>query len=167
VAVLAAAVLVLMAGCGGTDTGDTADTTSSGAPGPVLRAEEGPLGTVIVGRGGLTVYVFAKDTDGSSSCTGACATNWPPVEAPEPLPSALPGVTAPLGTAARDDGSTQLTVAGHPVYTFTGDAEPGQTNGQGRVLDGGLWSVVTPDGSPVTGPAPTTSPDDPPGGYGY
>jgi len=74
-----------------------------------------------------------------------------------------------LGSIARDDGSRQLTAAQHPLYTFTGDTAPGQITGHGRSLDGGLWTAVSPDGSPVPtteGSSPSNSPDDG-GGYGY
>jgi hypothetical protein len=40
-------------------------------------------------------------------------------------------------------------VAGHPVYTFEGDSKPGQTNGSGITLNGGLWTAVSPNGSPL------------------
>jgi predicted lipoprotein with Yx(FWY)xxD motif len=49
--------------------------------------------------------------------------------APATLPASEPGVTGKLGSTTRSDGARQLTVAGHPVYTFTGDSAPGQTNG--------------------------------------
>jgi len=69
------------------------------------------------------------------------------VAAPEALPASLPGVPAELGSTTRTDGTKQLTVAGHPVYTFQGDSAPGQTNGNGITLNGGLWTVVSPQGS--------------------
>jgi hypothetical protein len=72
-----------------------------------------------------------------------------PVAAPDTLPTSLPGVPAELGSTKRDDGTQQLTVAGHPVYTFEGDSKPGQTNGNGITLNGGLWTAVSPNGSPV------------------
>lgn len=162
---LAAAVLALTAACGGGGS-DTAGTSSTGGAASVLRPEDGALGRILVDRRGRTVYLFAKDAAGTSSCTGACATNWPPVVAPEPLPSSVPGVTAELGATTRDDGSAQLTVADHPVYTFSGDTEPGQTNGQGLTLDGGLWTVVSPAGDPVRGSGEGPTSGDLPG-YGY
>jgi predicted lipoprotein with Yx(FWY)xxD motif len=82
------------------------------------------------------------------------------VPAPTPLPASLPGVTGQLGTTARDGGEHQLTVAGHPVYTFAGDAAPGQTNGQNQNLNGGVWTVLSGAGAPVT-PTPTRAPTGP------
>jgi predicted lipoprotein with Yx(FWY)xxD motif len=69
----------------------------------------------------------------------------------------LPGVTGAIGPTARSDGTRQLTVAGHPVYTFTGDSTPGQTNGQGMVLNGGLWTAVSPAGAAVAASASSSN----------
>jgi predicted lipoprotein with Yx(FWY)xxD motif len=107
------------------------------------------IGTILVDGRGRTVYDFANDTGSTSTCDGGCAAEWPPVAAPDPLPASLPGVSGRLGSTTRGDGSRQLTVAGHPVYTFAGDGAPGQTNGNGITLDGGLWTAVAPAGSPL------------------
>ena len=139
-------------------------SSSSSSAGSLLGTADTKIGTVLVDSKNATVYQFANDHDGMSTCTGQCATVWPPVVAPDTLPSSLQGVTGQLGSTTRDDGSKQLTVAGHPVYTFTGDSGPGQTNGQGIVLNGGLWTAVLPSGgavptgmssSPAPAPAPT------------
>ena len=53
----------------------------------------------------------------------------------------------------RDDGHRQLTVAGHPQYTFVGDSAPGRTNGQGINLIGGVWTVVSPAGAALANPS--------------
>ena len=72
------------------------------------------------------------------------------------------GVTGALGTITRDDGSTQVTFAGAPLYHFAADARAGDATGQG-VND--VWFVVSPSGSIVrasgaAGPSPTTADDD-------
>ena len=169
---LAAAALTLAAACGGGDgsTRDSSPASGGTASAAGLHTADSPLGTILVDGDGMTVYVFANDAAGTSTCTGGCAANWPPVEAPAPVPSSIPGVSAALGTATRDDGSEQLTVAARPVYTFVGDSAPGQTSGHGRTLDGGLWQAVSADGSPVPAPgasSPPPDPDDGTGGYGY
>jgi len=100
-----------------------------------------------------------------STCTASCAANWIFVPAPAPLPKSLPGVTGTLGMTTRDDGKHQLTVAGHPLYTFVGDSAAGQTNGQGINLNGGLWTVVAPTGAAISTPAGSNSQQ--PAGPGY
>jgi predicted lipoprotein with Yx(FWY)xxD motif len=113
--------------------------SSSSAPIPhAVTAQSTSLGTILLDGRGRTVYVFANDKGNKSTCNGACAADWPPVPAPSPLAASLPGVSGALSTTTRSDGSHQLTVAGHPVYTFSGDSAAGQTNGQGITLNGGL-----------------------------
>jgi predicted lipoprotein with Yx(FWY)xxD motif len=151
---LAVGTLALTAACGSSYGGTT--TAASSAPastpaatGAVLAAASTGLGTILVDGTGLTVYDFANDTGSTSTCSGGCAAIWRPVAAPDPLPASLAGVPAELGQTARTDGTEQLTVAGHPVYTYQGDDAPGQTNGNGITLNGGLWTAVSPDGSPL------------------
>ena len=51
-----------------------------------------------------------------------------------------------LGTITRDDGSTQVTYNGWPLYYFHEDAAAGDTNGQGL---GGVWFLVSPEGDAI------------------
>jgi predicted lipoprotein with Yx(FWY)xxD motif len=137
------------------------------ADGALVGPQPTSLGTVLVDGEGRTLYEFAGDPQNKSTCTGACAQNWRFVPAPSPLPAFMPGVRGALGRTARPEGTQQLTIAGHPVYTFAGDVAPGQTNGQGRVVDGGVWSAVSATGTPVqsspaaTGPVSTSLVDIP------
>ena len=156
-----AALALAVAACSGSASNGTTTPASAAASaaappatGQAITAQATSLGVILVDGSGRTVYEFANDTNGTSACVGACAANWPPVAAPSPLPTSLPGVTGQLGTITRQDGSSQLTVAGHPLYTFAGDSAPGQTNGQGKTLDGGLWTVSSAAGAPVTAAAP-------------
>ena len=55
------------------------------------------------------------------------------------------------GETTRPGGVHQLTYAGHPLYTFAGDASPGATNGQGSEAFGARWDVLTPEGQEVIG----------------
>jgi predicted lipoprotein with Yx(FWY)xxD motif len=158
-------VVLSLATAGLVLTGACSSSGGSGSSGPVppatgkvVSAQSTSLGTILVDGRGRTVYVFANDKANVSNCAGACAADWPPVAAPSPLPASLPGVTGALGTTARSDGSHQLTVAGHPVYTFSGDSAAGQTNGQGITLNGGLWTVVSPSGAPDAHPAGAATP---------
>jgi predicted lipoprotein with Yx(FWY)xxD motif len=120
------------------------------ATGAVLATASTSLGTVLVDGTGRTVYEFANDTGAMSTCNGGCASDWPPVVASATLPNSVAGVAGELRSTTRADGRTQLTVAGHPVYTYEGDSAPGQTNGNGITLNGGRWSAVSSSGSPVS-----------------
>src|SRR4051794_14009513 len=122
---LALAAITVAAACGGGSGGSSGSSaTSAPAPtatGDLLSTAKTSLGTILVDGNGLTVYHFANDTSTASTCVDACAADWKPVVAPASLPSSLPGVTGALGSTTRADGTLQLTVAGHPVYTFVGD----------------------------------------------
>jgi predicted lipoprotein with Yx(FWY)xxD motif len=163
-------VLVSLATAGLALTGACSSSGGSGssgaappATGKPVSAQSTSLGTILVDGRGRTVYVFANDKANVSSCDGACAADWPPVPAPSSLPASLPGVKGKIGMTARSDGSHQLTVAGHPVYTFSGDSAAGQTKGQGVTLNGGLWTVVLPSGAPDANPVGATTPASIPG----
>jgi predicted lipoprotein with Yx(FWY)xxD motif len=84
--------------------------------------------------------MYTKDTGGTSSCYGACATNWPPysLQTKEPL-VAGEGVTGKLSTITRTDGTTQITYNGAPLYFWKNDTKPGDTTGQNI---GNSWFVV-------------------------
>lgn len=95
----------------------------------------------LVSPAGLTVYVFdfrSHHARGQSACNGDCAANWLPVR---PSSGTLP---APFSRIARQDGSVQLMSATRPLYRFIGDSEPGQTNGDGLNVFGGVWRIARP-----------------------
>ena len=48
-------------------------------------------------------------------------------------------MTGEFGTITRPDGTIQATWDGHPLYTASLDAAPGQANGNNRDVDGGIW----------------------------
>ncbi|WP_329238920.1 hypothetical protein OG417_36695 [Actinoallomurus sp. NBC_01490] len=117
--------------------------TTSPAPGPVtINAKDTSLGKILVDDKGMTLYLFEKDKDGKSSCTGECATQWPPVLTTEKA-TAGQGVDATkLGTTDRTDGTKQVTYNNHPLYRFAKDTKPGDMNGQGVEAFGAKWYVV-------------------------
>ena len=172
--VLAASLtaLVAVAGCGGgsSNSTSTAAATSGGAA-TIDVAKNAQLGQILTDSKGDTVYVFAKDTNGKSACNGGCAGVWPPVTT-SGTPKAGTGVTASkLGTTKRSDGSTQVTYADRPLYTYTADTSPGDTTGNGVNLYGALWYAVQPNGSnaPASGSSGSgsTTTGSSGGGYGY
>jgi len=123
-----------------------------GAPAPpvVLAAMKvGSFGEIVTDREGLTLYRFDKDTDNpsKSNCDGDCAAKWPPVIATSDK-FQLQGIDqSKVGTVVRTDGSRQVTIGGWPVYHFSGDSKPCDTNGQGV---GGVWFALKPDGKKAT-----------------
>ena len=147
-----------IAGCGSGSSYDSTPSTGAAKPASssaaaTVDAKRTPLGTVVVDGGGRTLYVFAKDTGPKSTCSGACASNWPPFTASS-APRAGTGVAASaLSLVKRDDGRRQVTLDGHPLYFFGGDRSPGQANGQGSDAFGAKWFVVSPSGRSVTGSA--------------
>jgi predicted lipoprotein with Yx(FWY)xxD motif len=130
----------------GASPGSTAGgATASGAG--TIAVTKAPMGDIVVDANGMTLYVFDKDTGTTSSCSGACATAWPPATVTG-KPTAGTGVDASkLATTTRSDGSTQVTYNGHPLYRFAMDKSAGQTTGQGV---GGTWWVVNPSGEKVS-----------------
>jgi predicted lipoprotein with Yx(FWY)xxD motif len=158
-----ATLALVLAGCGsGKD--DASAQPGAAASGRDVATGTTDLGSVLVDKSGDTMYAFAADSKGTSTCTGACVTNWPPVKAGTGTPSHTDGVTATLGTTKRSEGSTQLTVNGWPMYTYAGDDKPGQATGQGLDTYGGKWWVVDKAGDWVKKSA---EPTDGGGGYGY
>jgi predicted lipoprotein with Yx(FWY)xxD motif len=123
------------------------------AGGPALRAADtAVLGRIVVDGKGMTVYRFEKDTaqPPRSNCTAACATQWLPV--PYTADMKIEGIDQKLiGSVPRADGTAQVTLAGWPVYRFSGDAKPGDIKGQGK---DGVWFAFAPNGSRIGGPPP-------------
>ena len=104
------------------------------------------LGMVLVDSDGMTLYDFHKDKGGESSCYGACAQAWPPLLT-EGEPQVGNGTSASkLGTTERKDGTTQVTYAGHPLYTFAQDQQPGEANGNDVSAFGAEWYALQGNG---------------------
>ena len=114
-------------------------TAPSAAAGGALKTTTVGGTTILTNAKGFTLYSFAPDTATASKCYGDCAAYWPPVIGTTADGSGLPGRT---GTIQRTDGSLQLTYNGHPLYTYIGDAAPGQNRGNNINLNGGLWLDV-------------------------
>jgi predicted lipoprotein with Yx(FWY)xxD motif len=108
------------------------EAPSAATSGATVEAKTvGSIGTKLVaGSNGMTVYTFTKDVkdSGKSNCTGGCATTWPPLTVTG-TPTAGTGVTGTLATITRDDGSTQVTYNGLPLYFFSGDQAAGDSKG--------------------------------------
>ena len=102
------------------------------------------LGSFLVDGSGMTLYLFTKDSPGTSTCYDKCATAWPPLLT-SGAATAGSGVDANMfGTTSRTDGSVQVTYNGWPLYYYEKDKQPGDTTGQGV---GSVWYVITPSGN--------------------
>jgi predicted lipoprotein with Yx(FWY)xxD motif len=111
--------------------------------------------SVLTDSTGRALYLFGSDTSTKSTCSGACATAWPPLTA-KGAPTAGPGAkAADLATITRPGGTKQVTYAGHPLYYFAGDNAPGQTNGEASTAFGAPWYLLTPSGQQITSLTPT------------
>jgi predicted lipoprotein with Yx(FWY)xxD motif len=162
---LAAAALIAT-GCGSSSTSSTpsgggSHTSATTTSASTIKTMKIGGVTVLTDAKGFTLYWFAPDTSTTSKCNGSCATFWPPLKGPATKGA---GVTGTLGTITRQDGSTQATWNGHPLYTYKGDTAPGQNNGNGKNLSGGVWHEVTLSGA---APHPSSSSSSSSGGYGY
>ncbi|WP_234316918.1 SCO0930 family lipoprotein [Streptomyces sp. NRRL S-15] len=119
-----------------------ADGGQAGLAGLSVR-EDPELGDIVVDKRGMTVYRFKKDSAWpmKSACTGDCLQKWP-VVAPVPKNDVEGVTTKGFVTFDRPDGIKQQSLDCWPLYTFSGDAKPGDTNGQGV---GGTWYAVSPE----------------------
>ncbi len=123
-----------------------ATTAPAAAPASVTLADT-PLGQIMVDAEGRTLYGFTNDKDGASTCTGNCAKAWPAASI-SGAPVAGDGITAELTAIDNPSGGKMLKAGKWPLYRFSGDAGPGDTNGQGS---GGVWFVVGADGKLIKG----------------
>lgn len=135
-------------GGGNSTSSETKPSSSGGAgsAGVVSTAKVGDLGAILVTSEGATLYDFHKDKGGKSSCYGACAGTWPPLLT-EGKPEVEGGAQAGmLGTTKRNDGTVQVTYNGWPLYTYVGDRNPGEANGNDIDEFGAEWYALQPNG---------------------
>lgn len=149
------AALTVTVGCGSNSDSAASDATSSSGTTAAPRTTE-PVAREVLrtasfnGRNVLTdttgrmLYLFTKDTPGSSACAKDCLVKWPPLMSP--VTATGPVDSGRIGTLVRPEGGAQVTYAGKPLYYFAGDKTPGETNGQG-VLN--AWYLVGTDGEAV------------------
>lgn len=118
----------------------TADSDDDGDATTLLVANDATLGNILTDSKSMTLYLYTKDTPGTSVCYDDCAVNWPPLIVTDP-PTAPDGVTGKLGTTTRKGGQLQVTYNDQPLYLFIGDTKTGDTTGQGV---GDVWFIVNP-----------------------
>lgn len=116
---------------------------------------------IVTNLKGRTLYTLSSEKS-KIVCVDACLDSWPPLIVPAGV---KPKGPVPLSTEKRPDGRMQVTWKGFPLYTFSGDKKPGDTNGEG-LRGGGVWHVVQASQVANTPPASTTPPP-PSNPYGY
>jgi predicted lipoprotein with Yx(FWY)xxD motif len=149
IAVVALAVAACGSSSGGAYGGGSTASKSSGKGSVALASTK--LGKVLVDGSGRTLYLFEADKGTMSMCDGACASAWPPLTTSGKPTAGAGVVAAKLGTAKRADGTTGVTYAGHPLYTYAGDGSPGQTTGEGLTDYGAPWYALSAAGKTVVG----------------
>jgi predicted lipoprotein with Yx(FWY)xxD motif len=105
------------------------------------------LGNILVSSSGRTLYEFTRDHANKNSCAAisGCSAVWPSLKA-RGKPTAGSGIKASL--LSLTSGS-QVTYAGHPLYTYTGDSGPGKTSYVGVKMFGGAWYAINASGGAV------------------
>lgn len=127
--------------------GAPSGTGSAGAAAVDVRTVN--LGAIITDAQGRTLYLFKADQGTVSSCDSACASLWPPFTTTQGIVAGKGASPSLLSTAVQAGGQRQVTYNGHPLYYYAGDAQSGDTSGQGLSQFGAEWTVVTPQGNQV------------------
>lgn len=165
---IAVASLIIVSACDmETEQGETlpgAETTTEQpdlVPAPPTGSESGAAmlridslagaGAYITDASGRALYLLEGEPSDRSTCTDACAEAWPPLLAGGTPPQPAAGLSGEIGTIERQDGSMQVTYAGHPLYYYHDDQGPGDTTGQDVTDQWGEWYLVTPSGEPLEG----------------
>src|SRR5215813_8425535 len=143
VGILVLASCGVAGGYGGTSSTAGPGSPSASGPAQVKTATamvKGQTTTVLTTSQGRTLYYRTTDTVSTSTCTGTCASTWPPLlTSGSPVAAAsLPGRLGSLS----DANGTQVTYNGHLLYTYAGDSKPGDTHGEGIEE---VWFVATPE----------------------
>jgi predicted lipoprotein with Yx(FWY)xxD motif len=157
----ALAASLLLAACGSSSSSSTtssaaspqaaAPESSSSSSAAFVKTASSSLGTILVDGQGMTLYHLSGEQGGKFICTSsACVGVWHPLIAPSSGAPSGEGVS--LGTVKRPEGTVQVTYKGTPLYTFTGDQQPGETKGQG-IKDVGTWSVIKTSSSSTSSSA--------------
>jgi predicted lipoprotein with Yx(FWY)xxD motif len=146
---LTAATIALLLAIGAMASIAAIATSAVSTPATV-KTRSTSLGTILVDAKGHTLYLFMKDKNGKSACSGACAKAWPPLLTKGTPKAAGSASASKLGTTKRSDGTTQVTYNRHPLYTFILDKnKPGSTKGEGSKAFGAEWYVLGSGGSKI------------------
>ena len=165
---------LLLAACGSSSTNSTSTSKASSYPAasqPTPTSSAVTIGTAnaaggayLTGASGRALYIWVADPKDQSTCSGACASAWPPLTA-----SSMPKVTGGVNAAdvsliSRPDGSKQVAYDGRPPYYYAGDNGPAMSHGQRSNAFGAKWWLISPSGGPIAGASAAASPSHSTGG---
>jgi len=137
----------------------------SSASSTVVKTKSTSLGTILVSSSGHTLYLDVGDKPPKFACNGGCIAIWP-ILGSSGKPKASGSAKQSLLGTVKHGKVTQVTYAGHPLYTFASDSSSSPTSGEG--VNG--FYVVSPTGAKITKAAKkttTSSSSTSGGGYGY
>jgi predicted lipoprotein with Yx(FWY)xxD motif len=120
----------------------------SDATGIEITTAGSQYGDVLFDADQRAIYYFDKESGPTSECYGDCAVAWPPVLTEGDPQAAGAADAGLLGTTPRDDGTTQVTYDGHPLYYYVDDPT-GEVLCHNVEEFGGLWLAVQPSGEAV------------------
>ena len=130
-----------------TSATDATDTSVDDSGGEVnVTLADSSLGQILVDSAGMTLYLFANDPADTATCTGGCASTWPPLLADGEV-KVGDGLDDSDFVLVAGEGGQQVSYFGHPLYYYAGDSAPGDVNGNGV---GNVWFAIGADGDPVT-----------------
>lgn len=159
----AAFSLALVLAVPGGTAGANATNGTNGKTLKISTAKIAGIGTVLTTSSGLTLYRFADDRPNTASCSGACASIWPPLLASKGAHVSGPKGVKGLSLLKVGNGQWQVTFHKLPLYRFEGDKKKGQANGQNigkvwfAVLKSGIPANVTAGAAATTTTAPSAS----------
>ena len=120
-------------------------TGASAAPSTSLAsAKLTGFAGVLVNQSSRTLYVLSVEKGDVIKCKGACLSTWTPLLVKKSVTTIVLGanVDGKIGFVKRSSTTKQVTFNTFPLYTYTGDSGPRQTNGEGVSAYGGRWFVV-------------------------
>lgn len=107
-----------------------AGLAGASAGGLTLQLRKTSVGTILVNGRGFTVYAYTADGRNVDAWAreNGCLNVWPPLTSAS-RPVLGPGLRSSLVGRIKVKGvGEQLTYAGHPLYIYSSDSRPGQTN---------------------------------------